>query len=169
MPKNDIEAFEYVLADKDTPLEIDYLTYAMFAYKKLQWIDHYKKNNDDNIPSQQEVDTWISQLSEYDFYQMRNEAADFFRLAARELLKDEIEEEKKTAVGESILGEVKSIKSEVESFTSPWKHLGIALLMAIIAPVFFGGLVFFWSLFDRSFPIHVTIGALVEQPASQPK
>ena len=41
MPSNDIEAFEYVVSDKETALEIDYLTYAMFAYKKQKWIEHF--------------------------------------------------------------------------------------------------------------------------------
>jgi hypothetical protein len=78
MPSNDIDAFDYVLSDSDAALEIDYLTYAMFAFKKKQWIDHFKKNNSDALPEQQQVDEWISQLSDYDFHQMRQEAASFF-------------------------------------------------------------------------------------------
>lgn len=79
---------------------------------------------------------------------MRREAVQFFEDAARAYLAEQIEEEKKKAVNQSILAEVKQ-------FTSPLKHFGIALIMAIVAPLLLGGLIFFYSLFDNSF--HLTI------------
>jgi hypothetical protein len=120
----------------------------MFAYKKAQWIDHFKSRNADRHPNQQEIDGWITELSDYDFYQMRTEAADFFHNAAEEHLKASIESQKKAVLESAIL-------ADVRRFTSPMRHLGIALLMAIVAPVILGGIIFFASLFDRSFPLHV--------------
>src|SRR5215813_15391846 len=117
MPNNDIEVFDYLIADENTAVEIDYLTYDIFAYKKKQWIDHFKKQSDQNQPNQGQIDQWIGQLSEYDFWQMRNEAAEFFHNSAEEHLKDYIEAQKKAAVDSSIV-------SEVKNFTSLWRHLG---------------------------------------------
>jgi hypothetical protein len=148
MPKNDIEAFDYLISDKDTAVEIDYLTYALFAYKKKRWIDHFSEQNNGQAPTQSQIDGWITQLSDFDFAQMRNDAGDFFHVAAEEHLQDFIEHQKKKAVDESILAAVKA-------HTSWWKHLGIALLMAIVAPVMLGGVLFFASFFDKSVPIHV--------------
>ncbi len=148
MPKNDLEVFEYLLADEQTPVEIDYLTYALFAYKKNQWVSHFEKENSKK-PAPADIDHWISQLTAYDFTQMRNEAAEFFDESAKEYLAEYIENEKKSAVATSILDSVKN-------YTSPWKHLGIALSMAILAPVLLGGIIFLISLFDNSFPVHLT-------------
>jgi hypothetical protein len=155
MPNNDIEVFEYLISDKETALEIDYLTYAMFAFKKKQWVDHFEKIHA-RKPDQAQIDDWMSQLTEYDFWQMRNEAGDFFDLSAKDYLKDYIENEKQEAIDKSILDRVKS-------YTSAWKHFGVALLMAILAPIFLGGVIFLISIFDSSFPIHVTFSNPAEQ------
>lgn len=161
MPANDIDAFEYVLSDSDTALEIDYLTYAMFAFKKKEWIDHFKKNNSDVLPTQQQVDDWISQLSDYDFYQMRQEAASFFQLSAKEFLSDYVNEQRTAAVDKSILATIKS-------YTNPWKDIGIALIFAILAPVILGTVIFLISIFDNSFQIHISLGSHPPSQASEP-
>lgn len=161
MPSNDIEVFEHLTADQDTAVEIDYFTYAIFAVNKKNWIELFKKNNN-RLPNQGEIDAWISQLTDYNFYQMRIEAADFFHNSAEEHLADYIEHQKKEAVETSILSEVQSVATRVKSFTSPLRHLGIALLMAILAPIVLGGIVFLLAVFDRSFPIRITIPALQE-------
>jgi hypothetical protein len=131
------------------PLRLIISRTLFFAYKKKQWIDHFTKRNNQNRPDQGQIDEWISQLSEYDFWQMRNEAADFFHASAEEHLRDYIDTQKKAAVDPSIL-------SEVRNFTSLWRHLGVALLMALLAPIILGGIVFFAGVFDSSFPIHIT-------------
>ena len=106
MPKNDIEVFEYLRLDEKTPLEIDFLTYAIFAYRKEKWIEHFEKNNNNKSPTQAEVDAWIIQLSDYEFQQMRNEAADYFSDASREYLEGYIEDQKVQAVNNSILSTI---------------------------------------------------------------
>jgi hypothetical protein len=162
MPNNDIDVFDYLRANTETPLEIDYLTYAMFAYKKAQWIDHFKSRNADRHPTPQEIDGWITELSDYDFYQMRTEAADFFHNAAEEHLKDYIEQQKKEVLDSAII-------ADVRRFTSPMRHLGIALLMAIVAPIILGGIIFFASLFDKSFPLHVYTSPVLISPQGAPE
>jgi hypothetical protein len=147
MPNNDIEVFDHLLADTDINVEIDYLAYAIFGFRKRQWIDHHKSRNDGPPPNQAEIDGWISELTNYDFVRMRSEAADIFDVAAREYLEEDIKRQKQEAVDSSIL-------SEVKKFTSPTRHIAIALVMAIVAPIILGGLIFFAGLFDKSFPLH---------------
>src|SRR5438132_12436546 len=98
MPNNDIEVFDYLLSDEETTVEIDYLTYAIFDHRKRQWIDHFKSRNNDRQPDQAEIASWISELTNYDFSRMRTEAADFFDVAAREYLEDDINRQKQEAV-----------------------------------------------------------------------
>jgi hypothetical protein len=167
MPANDLEVFEHLISNKETPLEIDYLTYALFASKKKSWVEHFEKHNGKR-PAQAEIDGWISQLPDSEYESMRYDAAQYFEIASREYLADQIEEQKRQAVGQSILAEITaanaSILAEVKQFTSPWKHFGIALGMAIIAPVFLGGLIFLYTLFDSS--VHVNISKQETPPAS---
>jgi hypothetical protein len=168
MPTNDIEVFDHLTADERTPAEIDYLTYAIFAYKKSEWVDHFKNRNQGNPPTQADVDAWITELTDYDFRQMRNEAADFFHAAAAEHLHEYIEDQKKDAVDASILSEVKGTMTQVRSFTSPWKHLGIALLMAVMAPIVLAVVFTLLGVFDKTFPVHITITG-VETPLAPVK
>jgi hypothetical protein len=157
MPNNDIEVFDYLLSDEETAVEIDYLTYAIFGFRKRQWIDHFKARNNDRPPDQAEIDSWTSQITNYEFSRLRTEAADFFDVAAREYLQEEITRQKQEAVNASIL-------SDVKKFTSPLRHVAIALLMAIVAPVILGGIIFFASLFDKSFPLHVYTSPPITAP-----
>lgn len=157
MPNNDTEVFDHLLSDEKTDVEIDYLTYAIFGFRKRQWIDHFKSRNDGRPPSQAEIDGWISELTNYDFIRMRSEAADIFDVAAREYLEDDITRQKQEAVDSSIL-------SEIKKFTSPVRHIAIALLMAIVAPIILGGIIFFYSLFDKSFPLHVYTSPPTAEP-----
>ena len=156
MPNNDLEVFDHLTSNQETQLEIDYLTYALFAWKKKQWVEHFASQHNAR-PTQAQIDEWITALPASEYVIMRNDAARAFDDAAQAYLAEQIEEEKKTAVDNSILAEIKQ-------FTSPWKHFGIAIVMAIVAPVFLGGLIFLYTLFDNS--VHLTISRQHEtQPA----
>lgn len=149
---SDPEVFDFLTSDEETPLEIDYLTYGVFAFKKREWVKHFENENNEK-PSPDQIENWISQLTDYDFVQMRDEAAEFFDASAREYLKDFIESEKKSAVDLSILNQVKVL-------TNPWRHFGVALLMAILAPIILGGAIFLFGLFHDVLPMHVTFGSM---------
>jgi hypothetical protein len=169
MPNNDAEVFDHLTSDQDTPAEIDYLAYAMFALRKANWIEHFEERHEGIAPTQAEIDAWIAELTDYDFISMRSDAAEFFHISAEDHLEDYIEQQKREAVNASILSEVRSAMTRIRSFTSPWKHLGIALLMAVIAPVLLGAVLFFIGLFDKTFPIRVTITPPPEIIAPGPK
>jgi hypothetical protein len=168
MPSNDAEVFDHLTSDQNTSAEIDYLAYAMFALRKANWIDHFKTRHDGTAPTPAEIDAWIGELTDYDFATIRGEAADFFHLSAEEHLHDYIEDQKKSAVNASILSEVQTTMTRVRAFTSPWKHLGIVLLMAIVAPVILGGVLFLFGVFDKTFPVHVTVTSTAEGSAKIP-
>jgi hypothetical protein len=143
MPANDIEVFEYLTTSLDNTDEIDYLTYAIFAFTKREWIEYFESRNN-RRPTQREIDSWIGEIMPHQFDQMRSQAAEFFQSAATEYLKDYIEEQKREAVRRSIL-------SEVQNFTSPARHILIACIMAVIAPLILGGIIFLFSIFDKNF------------------
>ena len=148
MPANDREVFETITSTEDTEVYIGFIAYAIFAHHKREWTKLYEKDHNGQAATQQDIDQWISNITDLQFNEMKEEAARFFDSAARDYLKDEMEDEKKEAVNQSIL-------SEVKGFTSPWRHLGIALLMAVLAPIILGGIIFFFGIFDSSFPIHI--------------
>jgi len=173
MPTNDIEVFEKLTSDDETAVEIDFLTYAMFAHRKRQWIEHFKQTHNDTLPTPDQINDWIAQLSEYDFGQMREQAAEFFDESAKTYLSDYVEEKQRDAVASSVLSgvseshaallaEVKSIHAKVEEATSPWRHVSIALIMAIVAPFIIGGLIYFSGVFEKK--VHHPISGAVTTP-----
>jgi hypothetical protein len=150
MPNNDIEVFEYFISAEDTASEIDFLAYALFAYKKREWITHFVDNHTKQ-PAQNEIDNWISNLSPHDLDAMRRDALAFFEESAAEYLHEHIEDQKRIAVNESILNEIKQ-------YTNKWKDFAVAGMMAVLVPVMLGVVVFLFDTFDKKFPFHVVIG-----------
>jgi hypothetical protein len=126
MPTNGLEVFDKLISEGDTEVYLDFIAYAIFAHQKGEWMKLYESNHGDQAPAKNEIDQWIENITDYQFEQMKEEAARFFDAAARDYLKDEIERGKTEAINNSIL-------SEVKTYSSPWRHLGIALLMAVLA------------------------------------
>lgn len=56
MPSNDLEVFEHLcFDDEDTAVEIDYMTYAIFAHRKFHWLDKFEEIRG-RKPTQTEID-----------------------------------------------------------------------------------------------------------------
>jgi hypothetical protein len=106
MPNNDLEVFDHLTSNQETQLEIDYLTYALFAWKRKQWVEHFAAQHNAR-PTQAQIDEWIAQLPDSEYEIMRNDTARAFDDAAQVYLAEQIEEEKKAAVDNSILAEIK--------------------------------------------------------------
>ncbi len=149
MPANDRQVFEKLTSEGGPESHLNFLAYALFAFHKSKWIELYKSTHNGQEPQQAEIDDWISNITDFQFNDMKLEAGRLFDVAARDYLEDEIQEEKEQAVSASIL-------SEIKRFTSAWRHLGVALLMAIVAPVLLGGIVLLIGLYHGSFPIQFT-------------
>lgn len=141
MPANDREVFELLTSDPDTATEIDHLTYAIFANEKQQWIKLFEKRHG-RPPDQMEIDEWISNLTEWRFSQMRQEAVQFFDNAARHYLEEEISNGKEEVLRSALIREVKAAGSF-------WKQLAIALATAILAPLIIGAVIAFALTYDR--------------------
>ncbi len=142
MPVNEHEVFEHLTSSKDTSVEIDFLSYAIFAYQKREWIRHFETSHQGAAPTQADIDHWISNLTDLNFREMQESAVNVFDGAARAYLADELEAAKQDALRSVIVREVKS--------AGAWyKQLAMALLMAILTPLILGGILaagYFYSL-----------------------
>lgn len=159
MPRDDREVFEHLCADKLTSREIGYLAYAKYAFEKYEWMQDYQAERGE-MPSQAEIDAWISQITRSRFVVMREEAARLFDVAAREYLKADIEAEKEKAVNKSILAEVRAAGSV-------WKQLLIAVFTSILAPLILGGVIVAALTWDRFAPTAAGVAERLRNPPQQ--
>lgn len=134
MPANDREVFEDLTSGDGGASAVNFLTYALFAFERREWIQHHAAAHGGTAPTQAEIDTWISNLTPYQFEQMRSRAAGTFDVAARNYMADEID----TARQETLQG---AVVREVRAAGSFWRQLFIALATAILAPVIIGVIV----------------------------
>lgn len=149
MPANDREVFQYLTSDPDTPIEIDLLTFAIFAQELREWhnlIESQRKAP----PTQPEIDAWVSQITTWRFDQMREEAVRFFDKAARAYLADEIEDLKTQVFQDTIIREVKAAGGF-------WRQLALAVIGAVLSPLIIGLIIASALLYDKWYP---TIGSV---------
>jgi hypothetical protein len=151
MPINDLEVFDRFLAEDGTDIEIDYLAYAVFAFRKACWSDRWLEVNG-NPPNQQEIDTWITGLSEYDFSRMRDEAVDVFDIAARRYMREDIEQAREEGCKESYASTIVEVKSQIISVGRFRNQLLIALMTAIMTPIILGGSIILLRAFEDYMP-----------------
>lgn len=130
MPGNDREVFEKLTGEAEEPAAEDFITYALFAFERREWIKHHAAMHG-SPPAENEVDTWIGNITEYQFEQMRARAASFFDVAARAYMADDIESARQDVLRSTVVREVKAAGNF-------WRQLFIATATAIIAPVIIG-------------------------------
>jgi len=133
LPATDREVFEYFRSDPDTPVEVDNLAYASYAFDKYEWMKRFEEINGSPPTAQQEND-WINQLPKSRLDEIRTEAYRFFDYAAKRYMKEEIEEAKEEAINSSILDEVKRA-------TSFWSTFFPNLFIGVVASLAFSFLV----------------------------
>lgn len=144
MPKSDLEVFEYLSSDPQTSLHVDYLTYAIFTHDKHSWIAHFEAQHG-RLPTQEEIDTWISNITEQQFGRMMDAAVEFFDNAARAYLADELAtEQEKTFQG--------TLVKTVTQGLSFKRQLGLSLLSSILSPIILGLILVSIVNYDRWFP-----------------
>jgi hypothetical protein len=175
MPDNDREVFDRLTEGDAEPVE-DFLTYAIFAFQRREWVGHFTARRG-TPPAPGDIDAWIGNLTDYDFDQMRTRAATVFDLAARAYMAPDVEAAREEALRDALLREIRGVtevqKSElgaavasVKAAGSFWTQLGVALLTAIIAPLIIGGVIVFALAFSDRFPsirdiAHGTMPAVV--------
>ncbi len=159
MPDNDQEVFEQLQADPETPREIDLLTYAIFAQEKQQWLELFEKKNNRKA-KQAEIDKWISELTDWRFSQMREEAVQFFDTAARAYLSEEIDVAKKEVREETIIREVRAAGGF-------WRQLAMQMITAVLAPLLIGLIIAAAILYDKNTPRITDITDRINKPAPE--
>ena len=157
MPSSDKEVFDLIRRDPESSTELDFLTYAMYAFEKYQWFDHFESLNG-RLPERGEIDAWIGQLTEFRFRSMREEAARLFDEAARTYLSDYIAEEKRLAIERSIVAEVKASGGF-------WRQMSIALMTAILAPLIIGAMIAAALTYDKLTPTASEVAKTLQRPA----
>jgi hypothetical protein len=146
-----MEVFDHLIANEETPGEIDYLTYAIFAYRRVNWSERYIERHGKQ-PGQTEIDEWIAGLSEYDFERMREEAIEFFDAAASRYMRDEILKARNEGAKESFAETAEQIKTQIQNLGRLRNQLVTALITAIITPIILGGSIFFIRTFEQYMP-----------------
>ncbi|WP_375459897.1 hypothetical protein [uncultured Enterovirga sp.] len=144
MPTSDQEVFEKLTGDEEIPDELAFITYALFAHERREWIRHYEQRHGEP-PSVADVESWIGNLTDSQFGQMRTQAAGFFDAAARSYLADEIEARERLALQDAIVREVKTAGAF-------WRQFAIALLTSILAPIIIGGVIAAALVYNDRFP-----------------
>lgn len=142
MPRNDRDVFAYLVGNEGSTLQIDYLTFALFAHEKREWIRLYESQHEDQSPSQAEIDNWISNLTDSQFVSMRSSAESFFVEAATAYFEDRLEAEREAILRSTIV-------SEVRAAGAWWKQVGIALLTTIVSPLIIGVIIAAAYFYDK--------------------
>lgn len=162
MPSNDREVFDKLVAvDEDASIE-SFLTFAIFAFERRQWIRHHTDRTG-NPPTDAEIGGWIENLTDVQFGQMLDRARTFYDRAARAYLAAEIETFRQATLQEAILRDVQSATdaqktglastlAEVKVAGSFWRQAAIALITAILAPIIIGGILAFALVGERAIP-----------------
>jgi hypothetical protein len=162
MPSNEREVFDYLTSNDSTTSEEDFLTFAVFAFERREWMAQFEKSHS-RPPTQEDIDRWISELSDWQFAQMRSHAAGMFDAAARAYLKDEIEEASNKARDAEIITQIKAATGGF------WRQLGLALITAILAPLIIGAMIVSANYYSHFFPTPSDVSNKVQPGESGPQ
>lgn len=158
MPSSDQEVFEKLTGDAETPDELASITYALFAHERREWIRHHEQHRGVQ-PTASDIQSWIGNLTDSQFAQMRTQAAGFFDAAARSYLADEIEARERMALQDAIVREVKTAGAF-------WRQFAIALLTSILAPIIIGGVIAAALVYNDRFPSIRDVSGVSNPPAT---
>lgn len=148
MPQNDIEVFEHLIADPQAAEHIDYLSYAIYTHEKYSWINHFTDSRG-RRPTQGEIDTWISNLTDQQLERFMRTAAETFDQAARAYLAEEIATEQDKVFQRDLL-------SAVRTAGSLRRQVGLALFTSILTPIILGLAILALSAYKDKFPAILT-------------
>ena len=139
MPDADRRVFDYFAENAETAREVDYLTYASYAFSKFEWSRKYLEQNG-REPTQAEMDKWADELPDSRLDEIHDAASRVFQSAAQAYMADQVREATRRAVLTSIDTEIKRHNGAVEgmirsatSFRSNlWPNIGVSLLSSFI-------------------------------------
>lgn len=169
MPADDREVYEHFNSRPDDPAEVIALAYAGYAKAKYDWVAHVEARHN-RSPSSEEVDRWIADLPDSRLEDLRQDAIDFFDLAARAYMAGEMERAVKEARDEAIVREVRGsnqqVQARVEQATGFGSTFWPNLFVGVVASFAFSLLVILASLiFTRDPSPFAILRGLQDQPA----
>lgn len=184
MPSSDREVFEALTNDPAHSEISNFLTYALFAFDRREWIAYIAAERGE-APTQAAIDEWTANLSPHAFDQIRLRATSFFEFAARDYMADDIEAARQETLQGAVVREVMSATeaqklglaatlTEVKAAGAFRKQFSIALLTAILAPLLIGAAIGAALIFSDRFPSLREIAAAsavrgqAKPPAGQP-
>ena len=85
-----------------------YLSYAIFAAERYDWLYHERQKTG-QFPSTQEECDWIKRLPESYFVRVEKQALDWLDVFSKDYLKDFIEESKSEAIEQSINSDIQRL------------------------------------------------------------
>ena len=156
MPATDREIWETISTHAGTASELNYLTYAIYAFEKYDWVRDFEIR-EGKAPTTSEIDQWISQITDHRIATWRETAARLFDAAAKVYMTPEIDRQKKDAVDQSILRELK--RANVW-----WKQIGVALITAILAPLIIGAVIVAARSYDLFMPTATDMSKKLQTP-----
>ncbi len=116
--------------------EISLLAFASYAESKYDWETHCSNVNG-SPPTDDEARRWIAELSDMRLNEILRAAVSHFDEAARAYLEDNIQEERQSAIDQSILSEVSEIKTNIVNLTSFKSTFWLNVFVGIVASFFF--------------------------------
>jgi hypothetical protein len=148
MPSNDREIWVSIVSGNTHPPELNYLTYAIYSFEKYEWYDQIEKVKGKS-PTPDEINEWISQITETRIKAWRESSARTFDLAARAYMKDYLVQERQTAINDRVIASVQSSLdnfsvnlrgglAELRKASSFRNQLLIGFVIAILSPIILG-------------------------------
>lgn len=140
MPINDREVYLHFHGHADDPPEVSALAYAGFAKSKYDWVEHFEAR-ERRAPTAEEMDHWIADLPMSRLEDLRQDAIDFFDLAARAYMEADLMQAAEAAKDQVILKEIVNIGLRIHHMTSFWRNPAPNTAVGVFASLIFSMLI----------------------------
>lgn len=159
MPSDSREVFELFTKDNDPRDATPLLAYGIVESEKYEWMEH-RREQTGTYPTASDVDTWISEKPPQYFDRTLENAFRWMDEFARNLLADEIEEQRKIAAESAVLAEIR----QQGSF---WQRAKVGVFSGFLSAVIFSLLLYVFAIlvFSDISPVGLAREALgLQQP-----
>jgi hypothetical protein len=120
MADNDRDIWNEIQALPGLSPELRYLSYAIYSSEKFDWVQQFEKRNT-RVPTQAEIDQWISQVTALRVGSWRDAATRTFDNAARTYMESDFEKRylkdklvlRVDEVAKDLSGQVSAVQAEV--------------------------------------------------------
>lgn len=103
------DVYKELVDDFDKNWLLGLLAFAMVEQQKVEWMQHYSKTHDSNLPNAQDIKDWYEQQPPSVLLRAKGEAENALRTYSEEVLALAIEDYKKEIKEVIIIKEIKSL------------------------------------------------------------